>query len=185
VVRFGTYIIIGILCLAMAAGVFLGGPPPSASNDTAKGSGSGKAPAIAPFTTADEGRLNRQREVVDTLLKKSGGDPTTMTTVAGKIAGLQKILDGDKLAVNPNWELRCIGAVFGDALVQGVGMKWVIVNDDQGRTAALLMEGTQFLAVPAQLFTGQRGGEPPMDVQALYDTAREQLKAPASGAPKG
>ncbi len=174
-VRMGTYVIVGLLCLAMAMGVFLGGPPPTASDSGGKAAGGPGAPAIVPLPASQQARQARMREVVATLLTDAGGDPATLKTVDGKLAAIQKIIGAGKLKDNPVWELRCLGTVFGDALAQGLDMSWVLVDDGSGRKAALRVNGTDLVASPVELFVEHRDRLQAIDAPGFYATMKTQL----------
>src|SRR5258706_6465121 len=58
-------------------------------------------------------------------------------TIDGKFRLLQVILDEGWIESTETWKLQSLGIAFGDILAQGLGLKWVLVDDEHGRTPAL------------------------------------------------
>ncbi len=177
-VKAGTYVIIGLLCLAMAAGVFLGGPPPTRTAQG--GGGQDGSPTAVPLSAAENARLERERATVATLLKQAGGDSTTMGSVDGKIAALQQILDHGDLGPAASAKRRALGVVFGDILAEREGMKWVTVERGSQRKIVLLLEERGMVLTPTRVFVPGPDGTAPADVKLLLSGAKEQLRAKGS-----
>lgn len=175
--RTATWIIVIALCFAMAAGVFLGGPPPS---PTGSGGGSRASTGVTPLTDDAKARHKRMRELVGSLLAKAGGDPAKLTTAESKLAAIQTIVDASDPSKRTTWELRSMAVVFGDALVQGQKLQWVSVQDAEGKREALVAPGSQLMLFPRDLFVRQAKSKTPINTKALYDTIEAELAKPLS-----
>ncbi len=65
------------------------------------------------------------------------GKATQYESFAGKLFLIQTILDGHWVQPSETWKLQSLGLTFGDALVQYMGMEWIVVVDEYGRDVAL------------------------------------------------
>ena len=173
--RIGTWIVVIALSLVMAAGAFLGGPPPSPTS----GGGDGEASAaVTPLTTDAKARHAKMRKVAATLLTRAGGDPATLSSAESKIAAVQAIIDASDPATRTTWELRSMAVVFADALVQGQKLEWVSVRDAEGRREADRAPDSQLMLFPLDIFVRQAKSPSPINTKALYDAIKAELKKP-------
>jgi len=174
--RIATWTIVILLCLAMAAGVFIGGPPPTASGGGAAGGAAGGVSAsVTPLSAAAKARHENMREVVAHLLTEAGGDPSNLSSVENKLAAVQTILDAADPATRSSWELRCLATVFADAVVQGQGLEWVAVRDAEGHHEALAVPDSDLMFLPRDIFVDTVRGSNPIHAQALYDAIQAEL----------
>jgi hypothetical protein len=92
-------------------------------------------------------------------------------TLEGKLRLLDAILQSRWVAPHETLKLQCLGATFGDALAQKLGLTWVAVEDEYGRDPALTVEGTSILVFPLTTISKrvERGEE--FGVQELFDHA--------------
>ena len=58
------------------------------------------------------------------------------------------MLDSGIIKPSHEWQLMSLGVVFGDALAQSMDLTWVIVDDEFGRAAALMVPQTTILLFP-------------------------------------
>jgi hypothetical protein len=65
-----------------------------------------------------------------------------------KLRLLQTIIDAGWIERSETIKLQCLGITLGDALVQELGMEWVMVDDDHGRDPALRLPGTTVILFP-------------------------------------
>ena len=175
--RIATWIIVIGLCLAMAAGVFLGGPPAAPTGGGAAGEAS---PAVTPLTAGAKTRHKKMRKIVANLLSKAGGDPSKLSSVDGKLAALQTIFDAADPATRTTWELHCMAVVFADALVQGQKLEWVSVRDAEGQHEVLMAPGSQLMFLPRDIFLSQakNKNQGPINTKAIYDAIKAELTKP-------
>ncbi|HVU51678.1 MAG TPA: DUF3806 domain-containing protein [Polyangia bacterium] len=153
--------------LAIAA--VLGGMAPPVQAATP-----GVASKFSELSAADVARLDRQRGVVATLLKRRYGVPSLAKTKAD-VPSLQRLLDDHAFAVTQTYELQCLGVAFGDILVSELGLRWVIVTDDYGRDPTLRF-GETTIQINALTMISKRieRGEA-VDLAVLLAKTREAL----------
>lgn len=107
---------------------------------------------ISPLEPADFERLEQQRKVLEALIS----DPrerANFGTVHGKLAFLHAVLKHRVFGPTETYELQSMGTVFGDALAEGLNLKWVIVEDEYGRDPALSIPGTNTLLFPLTMIS--------------------------------
>lgn len=167
--KIATYAIIGLLCVAMAAGVFLGGPPPSPPEQRG---GDGTEPGVHPLSAAENQRMEAYRGRVKVLLKAAGGEPSIPATADGKLAALQRIIDGGRVPTTSSEDRRALGVVFGDALVQSTGAKWMAF-DDGGRRKLVVLPGG---LLPTKAFQPGPDGVAQTDVRGLFTAVQQSIK---------
>lgn len=92
-------------------------------------------------------------------------------TLDGKLRLLDAILQNKWIAPHETLKLQCLGVTFGDALAQKLGLRWVAVEDDQGRDPALTLEGTSIRIFPLTAISKriERGEE--VEIHGLFEDA--------------
>jgi hypothetical protein len=98
-------------------------------------------------------------------------------TVAGKLAVVDAVFRHSEFDRSNAWLLQTLGLVFGDALSQQLGMKWVILTDAQGRTPALILPGTSlklfaFTMIQKRVETGEE-----FDAVSLFEAFCHQVQS--------
>ena len=123
---------------------------------------------VTPPSAADAARLTEQRAVCEKYL---GDDASraNYATPAGKLGLLRALLAHRIFRPDQTYELQCLGVVLGDALVQELGLRWMMVEDDAGRDPALQLPGTSVLLFPLTMLAKriERGEE--VDVFHLFN----------------
>lgn len=71
---------------------------------------------------------------------------------------------------------------FGDALVQELGLKWVAIDDEYGRDAALVLEGTSVKVFPLTSISKRVEAGETVDVRELFAAACSTIKRIANDA---
>jgi hypothetical protein len=169
--RTGLYIVIGLLCLAMAGGVFLG---PGPQKPEARGRG-GEQPPIEELSRQDIGRLDKRREVANGLIRAAGGDPKTFTTGGAIVTGLQAVFDKAGDSPITTYQRQCLGVIFGDALVLDVKLKWVRVTEGGREDIALLIPGSGSILLPMKVFAVGPGETGPTDVAESFTQVKNHV----------
>ena len=97
-----------------------------------------------------------------------------------KLRLLQTILDAGWIAASETVKLQCLGITLGDALIQELGLEWVMVEDEYGRDPALRKPGTTVLAFPLTMISKrvERGEE--VVVRDLFDGVVDYVRRMAS-----
>jgi hypothetical protein len=101
---------------------------------------------IEPLSVEDARHSDKQRAWV-----KEHYAPASQykyDTVDGKLNLLQTIINARWIEPTETWKLQSLGITFGDALAQHLGLAWVVVEDERGRTPSLNLDGTTILVFP-------------------------------------
>jgi len=104
----------------------------------------------------------KQRALVEKYLSKEDLRGTYLTA-AGKLGTLRALLQAKIFSSKQTYELQCMGVVLGDAFVQDMGFKWVIVQDSLGRDPALQYKNSKVLLFPLTMISKrlERGEDAP------------------------
>ncbi|MBA4388881.1 MAG: hypothetical protein C0404_12935 [Verrucomicrobia bacterium] len=90
-------------------------------------------------------------------------------TITGKLNLLDTILRQKWIAPAETVKLQCLGIALGDALAQQLGMKWVAVEDELGRSPALWLEGTTIILFPHTMISKRIERGDGVDVYELFN----------------
>jgi hypothetical protein len=88
--------------------------------------------------------------------------------LAEKLRLLQAILDAGWIEPSETAKLQCLGIALGDALVQELGMEWVMVEDEKGRDPAIRMPGTTVILFPLTMISKRIERGETVDVGDLF-----------------
>ena len=129
---------------------------------------------ITALSPADGAQLTRQRSHIESFLatddsRRSYKEPQ------GKLGTIQAILDADLFSPDQAYELECLGVVLADAFVQGLGMEWIIVEDEIGRNASIRVPNSSIILFPLtmirkRIIQGER-----VDVFNLFNNAARNV----------
>ena len=92
-------------------------------------------------------------------------------TIEGKLRLLDTIIRASWIDPTETWKLQSLGITFGDALVQKMGLSWVIVEDEYGRDPALHDHGTTIVVFPATTISKRIERGEAVDVRELFGQA--------------
>jgi len=178
------------LCAVIAAYVYLVdagsgffgggiGSLPAGSGSAIDLSGDRGRRRILPLEASDERQLEIQRKTVDELARRhvgtplSGGDPDDLRI-------LQALLDQGVLDPDQVYELQALGVVLGDVMAAQLGFRWVVVQDEIGRSRALRFDDTDTLVFPVTMISKRVEGDVRFAVSELY--AKAEAIAARNGA---
>jgi hypothetical protein len=138
-------------------------------------------PRLSPPSKLDEQYLQQQRQRISSLfgLKLGRG----LKRDQRDLEGLQLLLDRRLVAADDPLLLQAMGIVMGDALLNELGMHWVIYEDKQGRSRALQLGKHREFLFPATMISRRYQAGARVDVQQIYDRAAEPLRPLASADP--
>jgi hypothetical protein len=79
--------------------------------------------------------------------------------------------------INPNetYKLQCLGITLGDVLEQEIGLRWVVVDDEYGRTPSLQVEHTSILLFPQTMISQRIERGEDVNVYQLLEDARATI----------
>ena len=123
----------------------------------------------------DVARLDAQRAFVERYI----GDDATRDNYkkpAGKLGMLRALLNAKGVRPDQTWELQAMGVVLGDALVQELGLRWVMVEDEYGRDPAVVVPGTSVRLFPLTMIAKRVEAGEPLDVFDLFNWTADQVE---------
>jgi hypothetical protein len=123
---------------------------------------------ITALTDADQQRLRDQRAVVEKYLGNEDSKKKYQTA-AGKLGTIRATLQAGIFKREQTYELQCLGVVLGDALVQELGMEWIMVEDEFGRDPAVRMPNTTVIAYPLTMISKRIERGEQVDVFDLFN----------------
>jgi hypothetical protein len=127
------------------------------------------------LTEADQNRFREQRSLVERCL----GNAITrekFKTAAGKLGTIRAILQAGLFKAEQGYELQCLGTVFGDALVEEMGMEWIIVEDEHGREPALRHAEANLIVYPITMISKRIEAGEWVDVFELCQSVLDQVE---------
>lgn len=151
---------------------------PSGPLDLSEG---GRARKIVPLTSTDRYHLRRQRAIVDELARRHVGTPISGGS-ADDLRVLQELLDQRVLKPDETYELQALGVVLGDVMAGRLGLSWVRLEDNLGRSRALRLDETAVLLFPVTMISRRVEAEIQFTVRELYEHARGVVAQ--AGAPR-
>jgi hypothetical protein len=93
-----------------------------------------------------------------------------------KYASLDDKLRLLNVIISQNWigrdetaKLQSLGVAFGDALVQKLGLEWVMVEDEYGRDPSVVYPGTNLMAHPLTAISKRIEAGETVDVYDLFE----------------
>jgi len=135
----------------------------------AKGSGQ----TVSELAVSDLDRLSKQRAVVEQHLSTEVLESNYLKA-AGKLGALRAILDAGIYSSTQTYELQSLGIVLGDAFVDEMEFRWVMVEDQYGRDPALKYRDSSIIIFPLTMISKRVEKGEQVDVFALFnDTAAE------------
>ncbi len=138
---------------------------------------------IEPPSEGDMRLMDAQREVVEELAMRLLGSPLHGGS-KDDLGVIQRILDKRVLKPDQTYELQALGVVFGDVIAEQLGLDWVVVEDEYGRSRALRYEETRNLVFPTTMISRRVEAELRFTVLELYETAEEALAEFRASAPR-
>jgi Domain of unknown function (DUF3806) len=130
---------------------------------------------ITQLTEVDQKRLRDQRAVVERYLDNEDSKQK-YKTAAGKLGTLRAILQGDVFKRDQIHELQCLGIVLGDALVQEMGMEWIMVEVQYGRDPAVRMPKSTIVLYPMTMISKRIERGEKVDVFELFNGVVAQVE---------
>jgi hypothetical protein len=92
-----------------------------------------------------------------------------------KLRLIDTILKEKWILPEETYKLLCLGIVLGDVLVQELGLKWVAVEDECGRTPSLILEGTTIIVFPLTMISKRIERGEDIDVYSLVDDTHKTV----------
>jgi len=136
--------------------------------------GSLKPRTLEPWSSADEIKSSRQRALADELARRHLGTPLREGETRD-LTTLQRLLDGDWIEREDVFSQQAVGVALGDVMARNLGLHWVVVDDDYGRSRALRWEKEDDLFFPVTMVSKRIGQRRSVDVYDLYDFVADRV----------
>ncbi len=125
---------------------------------------------IRPLELRDRQHMARQRELVRDLALRHVGTPLSGGSLED-LRVLQDILDMRLFAPDQVYELQALGVALGDVIAEQLGLSWVLVEDEVGRSRALRYGESGNLLFPVTMISRRLQFEQRFTVLELYEVA--------------
>lgn len=130
---------------------------------------------VTALNEADQKLLHDRRAVVERYLVNEDSKQK-YKTAAGKLGTIRAILQGGVFRPDQTYELQCLGIVLGDALVQDMGLEWIMVEDEYGRDPAVRMPKTTIILYPMTMISKRIERGETVDVFELFNGVAAQVE---------
>ena len=107
--------------------------------------------------------VSERRAYMESML---GGEGEEHRSAAEKLTLLQMLFDRKALLKEQGFDVASMGVLLGDALCQVLGLKWVMVEDEDGCEPAVCYPGTAIFSFP--LSAVQKRFEAEGEVNVFY-----------------
>ena len=128
------------------------------------------------FSGVETRRTREQRQLIEELARRHIGTPITGGSSLDDLRVIQEILDKGILKQGQTYELQALGVALGDVLARQLGLSWVTVVDELGRSRVLRFRETQNLIFPVTMISKRVEVGVRFQVRELYDIARRNVE---------
>ena len=129
---------------------------------------------VKALGASEQRQLERQRETVAALARRNVG----LAPAGGELSDLQilqQLLDRDVLDRDQAFELQALGVVLGDVMAKQLGLRWVVVDDEKGRSRALQYGDGDDVFFPVTMISRRHAVGLPVDVEGLYRETKGEV----------
>jgi hypothetical protein len=126
-----------------------------------------------PLSPEDARNLENARDWLRGFFTE--GADEKYASLDGKLRLLDTILRENWIGRDETSKLQNLGVAFGDSLVQRLGMEWLMVEDEYGRTASVCFPGTKLMAHPLTAISKRIEDGDEVDIYDLFDGFCERL----------
>lgn len=118
----------------------------------------------------DNQYMRSQRNLIEDIVRRSLGSSFT-GDASFDLPVPQRLLSEGKVLPHQRQELQAMGIILGDLLATKLGMRWVVYEDDLGRSRALQLNETDNFLFPVTMVSRRIEAGNTTPVQAIYDKA--------------
>ncbi|HWU56568.1 MAG TPA: DUF3806 domain-containing protein [Rhizomicrobium sp.] len=126
---------------------------------------------VGPFEDKDKSELEERRAWV----YGANASASDFASVEAKLDLLAAMLDSGVIKPSHEWQLKSLGVVFGDILAQSMDLIWVMVDDEYGRSPALMVPQTTILLFPVTALLKRLEDGETVDIHELYGGFYERV----------
>lgn len=130
--------------------------------------GADEGERFRPLGVEEDRLLRRQRDLVDDLARRNVGSELTGQSL-DDLRIIQTLLDRHVLASDETFALQSLGVALGDVMAAQLGLHWVVVVDELGRSRALRLGETDVVIFPVTMISKRVEHDVPVDVADLYE----------------
>jgi hypothetical protein len=120
--------------------------------------------------------LAGQRALVEALIEDNPDAVAKYRTNPGKLGVIRAVLDAKAFRRDQISQLQGLGIILGDALAGELGMKWKMVEDRQGVSPCLVLEGTSIVLFPQTMISKRIERGEGVDVFELFNGIVEKVE---------
>ncbi len=130
---------------------------------------------ISALGMGDRNYLRVQRERVNDLAARYLG--RSLSGVKSRdLDTLQELLDRDIVTAGQTLELQAMGVVMGNLMADEHRLRWVVYQDDRGRSRALQLDERPVFVFPITIISRRVDVGLEVDVAALYAKAIAEIQ---------
>ncbi len=126
---------------------------------------------ISDLGWMDRNHLRRQVDSIDELARSQLG--AQVRNSKDDLQLLQRIVNRGLIGKDERLKLQAMGAVLGNLLVQELGLKWMVYEDEMGRSRAVCVEQTEHCLFPVTMLSRRMEVGIMVNVRDIYDNAAE------------
>lgn len=134
-----------------------------------------REPRVSELSIIDREFMESQRRDVDALARTHLGRQVRGEK-ANDLEVLQQLLDRQLVKRDETVMLQGMGVVLGDLLREELNLRWVIYEDELGRSRALRLGQTDHYLYPITMISRRYEVGAPVDVRAIYDKAVDLMQ---------
>jgi hypothetical protein len=132
-------------------------------------------PEVSALTQLDRQFMQEQRQRIDELARSRLGRQLNGSP-ENDLSILQTLLDRKLVGQDQSLELQAMGMVLGDILAREQAAKWVVYQDQRGRSRALQLGGTDNFLFPVTMISRRAEADAEVDVTAIYEKANRIMQ---------
>lgn len=128
----------------------------------------------SPLTSQEHELLDRQREVVENLLRAKY-NTYALPKLKSDLPLLQQLINDHVFSPEQKYEWSCIGVAFGDVVANELGLNWIAQCDEYGTEPALNLENTSITLFPRTMILKRVEKSEYPDLQFLLGKLKESI----------
>lgn len=131
-----------------------------------------KKPAVRTLTDNHVSQLSAQRKWVADHFD----DPTLYRDTSNKLRVIATILENQWVDPSETVKLQCLGAAFGDALAETIGLNWVTFSADGDEWPGLRYEDSSLFVHPLTMISKRVEAGEEVDVVELFRNLAHRIE---------
>ena len=129
---------------------------------------------ISELGWMDRNHLEKQVQTIDELARIHLG--VQVRNNRDDLELLQRIVNRGLIQKDERLKLQAMGAVLGNLLARELGLKWMVYEDDLGRSRAICVEDTSHCLFPVTMLSRRLEVGVIVNVRDIYDNAKRLIR---------